>query len=110
MRIEITRECGRTDAYVELEPKDIASTVVLRDGVNIDLDKFGFVVGVEVLSPMSEVSILDIESVAHVHSNVRGMLTAILSQLSRYTVMADSPNVESQLSAKPLGDAELEPC
>ena len=45
-------------AYVRFSDADVARTVAFNDEINIDLDEFGVVVGIEVLTLGAEIPFL----------------------------------------------------
>jgi uncharacterized protein YuzE len=47
--------------YIYLQQKDVAKTVELTDGVNIDLDERGKLIGIEIIDATQEYSLSDIE-------------------------------------------------
>ena len=51
MKISINKYGSTAVAYIELSEKQVVKTIEFDDGVLIDLDSFGCVCGIELLSP-----------------------------------------------------------
>lgn len=64
--VEIDLDAGA--AYVTMTDRAVASTELLGRGVNVDLDEFGMVVGVELLTLDAEVPFERLVNEFHVHS------------------------------------------
>jgi uncharacterized protein YuzE len=58
MKIEYDREVDAL--YIYLQQKEVAKTVELTDGVNIDLDERGKLIGIEIIDATQEYSLSDI--------------------------------------------------
>ncbi len=62
MRIEYDREVDAL--YVRLQEKFVARTIEIEDGLNLDLDESGKLIGLEVLDATERYSLTDIFNVA----------------------------------------------
>ena len=58
MKIEYDREIDAL--YIYLQQKEVAKTVELSDGVNIDLDERGKLIGIEIIDAIQQYSLSDI--------------------------------------------------
>jgi len=58
MRIEYDREADAV--YIYLQEKEVAKTIQLSQGVNVDLDAQGRLIGIEVLDATQHYSLSDI--------------------------------------------------
>jgi uncharacterized protein YuzE len=58
MKIEYDREVDAL--YIYLQQKEVAKTVELTGGVNIDLDESGKLIGIEIIDATQEYSLSDI--------------------------------------------------
>ena len=64
--VEIDLDAGA--AYVTMTDREVASTELLGAGVNVDLDEFRVVVGVELLTLEAEIPFDTLTNEFHVHS------------------------------------------
>jgi uncharacterized protein YuzE len=62
MRIEYDREVDAL--YVRLQEKYVARTIEIEEGLNLDLDENGKLIGLEVLDATERYSLADIFNVA----------------------------------------------
>jgi uncharacterized protein YuzE len=62
MRIEYDREVDAL--YVRLQEKYVARTIEIEEGLNLDLDENGKLIGLEVLDATERYSLTDIFNVA----------------------------------------------
>lgn len=62
MRIEYDREVDAL--YVRLQEKYVARTIEIEEGLNLDLDENGKLIGLEVLDATARYSLTDIFNVA----------------------------------------------
>ena len=62
MRIEYDREVDAL--YIRLQEKYVAKTVELEEGLNIDLDEKGKLIGLEVLDATERYSLADIFNIS----------------------------------------------
>ncbi len=62
MRIEYDREVDAL--YVRLQEKYVARTIEIEEGLNLDLDEDGKLIGLEVLDATEKYSLADIFNVA----------------------------------------------
>ena len=62
MRIEYDREVDTL--YIRLQEKYVARTMELEEGLNLDLDEDGKLIGLEVLDATEKYSLADIFNVA----------------------------------------------
>ena len=62
MRIEYDKEADAL--YVRLQEKYVARTIEIEEGLNLDLDENGKLIGLEVLDAMERYSLTDIFNVA----------------------------------------------
>jgi uncharacterized protein YuzE len=62
MRIEYDREVDAL--YIRLQEKYVARTMELEEGLNLDLDEDGKLIGLEVLDATEKYSLADIFNVA----------------------------------------------
>ena len=62
MRIEYDREVDAL--YVRLQQKYVARTIEIEEGLNLDLDEDGKLIGLEVLDATEKYSLTDIFNVA----------------------------------------------
>ncbi len=62
MRIEYDREVNAL--YIRLQEKYVARTMELEEGLNLDLDEDGKLIGLEVLDATHKYSLTDIFNVA----------------------------------------------
>lgn len=62
MKIEYDKD---TDAlYIRLQEKDVDRTLEIEEGLNLDLDKSGKMIGIEVLDAVDRYSLADIFNIA----------------------------------------------
>lgn len=64
-------------AYVLVQDAPVASTVALTDEVNVDLDEYGVVVGVEILTLVSEWPMDAVAAAFHLPQDVADLVAAI---------------------------------
>jgi len=62
MKIEYDKEVDAL--YIRLQEKHVKRTVEIEDGINIDLDKNGKLVGIEILDATDRYSLSDIFNIA----------------------------------------------
>ncbi len=62
MKIEYDREVDAV--YIYLQQKEVAKTVELTPGVNVDLDEDGKLIGIEVLEATQQYSLADIFNIS----------------------------------------------
>lgn len=74
MSIKIDVDPTVNAAYITLSDEEVVRTVELNDGIMVDLDNMGVVVGIEVLSIDTELPLQRLKDEFHVHSSVVHML------------------------------------
>lgn len=62
MKIEYDNEIDAL--YIRLQEKEVERTVEITEGVNIDLDEFGKLIGLEVLDAADRYSMADIFNIS----------------------------------------------
>ena len=62
MKIEYDKEVDAL--YIRLQEKHVNRTVEIEDGINIDLDKNGKLIGIEILDATDRYSLSDIFNIA----------------------------------------------
>jgi uncharacterized protein YuzE len=62
MKIEYDKEVDAL--YIRLQEKHVNRTVEIEDGINIDLDKNGKLIGIEILNATDRYSLSDIFNIA----------------------------------------------
>lgn len=58
MKVEYDREADAL--YISLQDKEVSKTIELADGVNVDMDEQGKLIGLEVLDATERYSLADI--------------------------------------------------
>lgn len=71
-------------AYIRLSDKAIVRTIAHNDDINIDLDQYGVVVGIEVLSERAPLPFTDLGDRYHVHHDVVELLRLIRPDVASY--------------------------
>lgn len=74
MNIKVTVDHSVNAAYIELADAEVERTVKLRDAVMIDLDKYGMVVGIEMLGIDVDLPLQQLRDEYHVDSKVVDVL------------------------------------
>jgi len=100
MRGELTIEVDNVAeaAYVRMSSEPVVRTVEHDDAINIDLDRFGVVVGIEVLQLSAQMPFGDLVSRYHVDSAVVELLKQLQPSINgfvaRFTTLAQvTPSV-----------------
>jgi uncharacterized protein YuzE len=65
MKIEYDKEVDAL--YIYLQQKQVAETIEIHEGVNIDLDEEGKLIGVEILDATERYSLADIFNISTEH-------------------------------------------
>lgn len=91
MSIKITIDPMVDAAYIRLSDEEVTSTRAVTEDVNIDLDRFRCVVGIEVLTLDAEIPFSDLITKYHVVSDVVESLRLIRPSVSGFVtnVQAD---------------------
>ena len=84
MSITIEVDTVLHTAYIQLSNEDVVKTVDLDDRIQIDLDRFGVAVGIEVLDEGAPLPFTELVEMFHVHSDVIDLLRLIRPDVSSY--------------------------
>lgn len=106
--VEIDFDAGA--AYVTMTDRVVASTALLGHGVNVDLDQFGVVVGIELLTLEAEIPFNRLLDDFHVHSADVDLLRSLrptIAQSVLHIAAEGSTTLTEPLPSKPgLVDVE----
>jgi uncharacterized protein YuzE len=72
--VDIDLQC----AYITLSTNEIIETRFLSDQLNVDLDEFGFVVGIECLNLSADIPFPQLEKDFHLHSSMTAKVISLL--------------------------------
>lgn len=79
--IQVTRDDVVNAGYIYFSHNEVAHTEKLAESVYVDLDKFGVVVGVEVLNLLAEIPLDELSKKYHVHSSVSWFVDSMRNAL-----------------------------
>jgi uncharacterized protein YuzE len=71
-------------AYVRFSDSEVASTVAFNDEINIDLDAYDVVVGIEVLQMSAEIPFTALTTEFHVESQKINLLRALRPNVTEF--------------------------
>ncbi len=71
-------------AYIQLSEAEIVGTVDFSEEIQIDLDRHGVAVGIEVLNERAPLPFTELTERFHVHSDVINLLRLIRPDVSSY--------------------------
>jgi len=106
-------------AYIELAPSTVARTEEFSPEINVDLDEYGMVVGIEILSVTAESDVASIARLAehyHIPSGVVELLPVAVRAIEDWTRHTAVIGSASGLAApesgvlRPSNRGELTPC
>ncbi|EEI16312.1 DUF2283 domain-containing protein [Corynebacterium lipophiloflavum] len=110
MSVEVSYNRSEQMAYIRLTSERVEVSRELSDTLIVDLDKFGCVVGVELLDLKQIPRIDDIEKGAHVKAAERDQLEWHLRQLMQFTFTSGSLTSRSRVAVESATTTELESC
>lgn len=96
---EITVDLGLDVAYVRLSHKKVVSTVDVSDNVNLDLDEFGIIVGIECLELDAVIPFDVLSNKFHLHSKDVAMVKSLLPSLTKSSLFGMSEGTTSKALA-----------
>lgn len=104
MTISIVIDREADAAYIRLSPEPVARTISLTPDVNVDVDKLGVVVGIEVLTLTAQIPYDELIANHHVRSEVVDTLRRIRPSVSTFVSHVQSaPDSDSHAA---VGDGQ----
>lgn len=87
MTLNVAVDLFAEAAYIKMGPGPVARTEEVSDKILIDLDEFGVVVGLEVLSLDAEIPFTRLTTDFHIHSNVVEHLRGLYPSVGHFMSM-----------------------
>lgn len=107
MSYEISADLASDVAYIRLSKDKVFSTVAVTDNVNLDLDEFGIIIGIECLELDAEIPFNVLSNQFHLHSKDVEMVKRLLPSLTKSFLfgMSEGTSSKSRLNNFELANA-----
>ena len=99
MTLEVDANLGA--AYLQFSDRDVAETVELTPEVQVDVDAFGNLVGVEILELGADVPVTELESRFNITPSQRVAVNQLRASLASFSTMSSS--------GPGIGNVQLQP-
>lgn len=108
MSTSISLDIAAGVAYISLNEDQIEQSIETANGIVLDLNSSGFVVGIEILDLSSTISIDEIRSLAHLNSADDNHIRSGFQTLNRMKLTSGSLTTESKVQVHSNNGLTLE--